>query len=70
MSVHKLDLCRGSLTEWEAASVLKVVLQVLQHCHTKGIIHRDIKPENFMLKARHTPSIMQVMLDPRSLEVA
>jgi len=41
---------RGSLSEREAASVLKVVLQVIQHCHSNGITHRDIKPENFMMK--------------------
>ena len=29
---------------------MKVVLQVLQHCHSNGVIHRDVKPENFMLK--------------------
>lgn len=45
-----LQMRRGSLPEWEAALVMKVVLQVLKHCHSNGIIHRDVKPENFMLK--------------------
>lgn len=45
-----LHMRRGSLPEWEAALVMKVVLQVLKHCHSNGIIHRDVKPENFMLK--------------------
>jgi serine/threonine protein kinase len=46
--------CRGSLSEREAASVLKVVLQVIQHCHSNGVLHRDIKPENFMMKVGQT----------------
>lgn len=27
-----------------------VVVQVVAHCHSKGILHRDLKPENFLLK--------------------
>lgn len=27
-----------------------VAMQVVAHCHSKGILHRDLKPENFLLK--------------------
>ena len=29
------------------------VAQVIEHCHSKGILHRDLKPENFLLKERN-----------------
>ena len=57
---HELIFCRGSLSEREAASVLKVVLQVIQHCHRNGVVHRDVKPENFLLKVtvvRNLPDV-------------
>ena len=58
---------RGYCTERDAAVVMRVVLQVLQHCHDCNILHRDIKPENFLLKvciASDLPSLYEAYLLP------
>eukprot|EP00747_Dinoflagellata_sp_TGD_P180329 gnl/TRDRNA2_/TRDRNA2_32606_c0_seq1.p1 gnl/TRDRNA2_/TRDRNA2_32606_c0~~gnl/TRDRNA2_/TRDRNA2_32606_c0_seq1.p1 ORF type:complete len:579 (-),score=140.82 gnl/TRDRNA2_/TRDRNA2_32606_c0_seq1:180-1916(-) len=40
----------GFLQEWQAASVMKQVMEGLAYMHRMRICHRDIKPENLMLK--------------------
>lgn len=55
------ELCRGGelfdivverkhFTEADAANATKIILDIVFHCHRRGVLHRDIKPENFMLK--------------------
>lgn len=48
---HVLDrlLSNGSVSEQYVARLFKQMVQVVDHCHTLGIVHRDIKPENFLL---------------------
>ncbi|AFZ00214.1 protein kinase domain-containing protein [Calothrix sp. PCC 6303] len=38
----------SSFTEKEVVSLLKNLLPVLEHIHSRGIIHRDISPENLI----------------------
>jgi calcium-dependent protein kinase len=47
-------LKRGEFTEYDAASIMRPILSVVEHCHNMGVMHRDIKPENFLL-ANKTP---------------
>lgn len=57
-----LDLCQPltlfdrivdqSLSEVQAASVMKQLLEAVAHCHRLGIAHRDIKPDNILFDSK------------------
>jgi calcium-dependent protein kinase len=42
-------IARGHYTERAAANLCRVIVQVVQTCHSLGVMHRDLKPENFLL---------------------
>ncbi|XP_044510463.1 calcium-dependent protein kinase 20-like [Mangifera indica] len=39
---------RGHYTEKKAAELTRVIVGVVQACHSLGVMHRDLKPENFL----------------------
>ena len=54
-----MELCEGSelfdqifkrdhYPEKEAASLIRIIVEVIQTCHAYGIMHRDLKPENIL----------------------
>ncbi|KAL8536265.1 hypothetical protein ACS0TY_011770 [Phlomoides rotata] len=40
---------RGHYSERKAALLTKIIVGVVEACHSLGVMHRDLKPENFLL---------------------
>ena len=39
---------KGHYSEREAAKLMKTVVEVVDACHSLGVMHRDLKPDNFL----------------------
>lgn len=42
-------ILRGHYSERKAAELTKIIVGVVEACHSLGVMHRDLKPENFLL---------------------
>ncbi|XP_024985077.1 calcium-dependent protein kinase 7-like [Cynara cardunculus var. scolymus] len=41
-------VARGRYTERAAAAIMRTIVEIVQMCHSHGVMHRDLKPENFL----------------------
>ncbi|KAJ7560947.1 hypothetical protein O6H91_03G007300 [Diphasiastrum complanatum] len=47
---------RGHYSERKAAELIRIIVGVVQACHSLGVMHRDLKPENFLLSNSYEDS--------------
>uniref|UniRef100_A0A0D9XLY9 non-specific serine/threonine protein kinase n=1 Tax=Leersia perrieri TaxID=77586 RepID=A0A0D9XLY9_9ORYZ len=40
---------QGHYSERKAAELMKIIVGIIETCHSHGVMHRDLKPENFLL---------------------
>jgi|UniRef100_A0A7S4CFX7 serine/threonine protein kinase len=68
---------RKSLTEEEAAKIIKAILKAVEYLHnaTPPVVHRDIKPENVLIEDVQTERVMlsdfglsKILNDPKMVE--
>ena len=57
---------KGTLTEQEAASIVRKVTSALVYMHSNNIVHRDLKPENLLL--RRIPRISSESVDVKIID--
>lgn len=50
---------RGTYSEFDAAKMVRTMVQVVSHCHAMGVMHRDLKPENFLLSEPGADSVLK-----------
>jgi serine/threonine protein kinase/formylglycine-generating enzyme required for sulfatase activity len=49
-------LADGPLPAKEAAALLRMVAEAVQHAHEHGVVHRDLKPHNILLQREESQS--------------
>ncbi|CAJ2672928.1 calcium-dependent protein kinase 20-like protein [Trifolium pratense] len=52
---------RGHYTERKAAELARLILGVVQACHSLGVMHRDLKPENFLFVSHEEESRLKTI---------
>ena len=53
----------GSLSESEAAVMIRQILSALKHLHSLNIAHRDLKPENILFMKNENDEITVKLID-------
>jgi calcium-dependent protein kinase len=50
---------KGHYSEAKASELARTILDVVEACHSLGVMHRDLKPENFLLLNHNENSVMK-----------
>lgn len=51
----------GCINEFEAARIIKSILEAVLYLHKNGVVHRDIKPENILFESRQEGSAVKLI---------
>ena len=51
----------GCLSEFEAARIIKSILEAVLYLHKNGCVHRDIKPENILFESKQEGSPVKLI---------
>lgn len=54
-------IARGHYSERQAAEITRTIVEVVQACHTNGVMHRDLKPENFLFASKQEDSSLRAI---------
>ncbi|XP_004136537.1 calcium-dependent protein kinase 20 [Cucumis sativus] len=52
---------RGHYTERKAAQLARIIVGVVEACHSLGVMHRDLKPENFLFINQEEESALKTI---------
>lgn len=52
---------RGHYTERKAAELTRIIVGVVEACHSLGVMHRDLKPENFLFVDKKEESLLKTI---------
>ncbi|GAB2295780.1 Calcium-dependent protein kinase 20 [Dionaea muscipula] len=52
---------RGHYTERKAAELARIIVRVVESCHSLGVMHRDLKPENFLFVSHEEDSLLKII---------
>ncbi|PPS09668.1 hypothetical protein GOBAR_AA10971 [Gossypium barbadense] len=52
---------RGHYTERKAAALTRIIVGVVEACHSLGVMHRDLKPENFLFVNQQEDALLKAI---------
>ncbi|PNX90789.1 calcium-dependent protein kinase sk5-like protein [Trifolium pratense] len=52
---------KGHYSERQAAKLIRTIVEVVEACHSLGVMHRDLKPENFLFDTFDEDAVLKTI---------